>query len=119
MNKTVPYRKSSNAIILEPQGMLDVYAIDPLERTVTHLLEEGERRFLLSLGKIQFMDSMGISAILRILKKIHSHKGSLGIFNTAEHYISLLDNTGILLAIKVYPISMKEDEVLAYGDCSF
>jgi anti-sigma B factor antagonist len=77
---------------LEPR--LDAKEVPEFKARLKRLVEEGHRNLILDLGKVRFIDSAGLGAIISILKAIDG-RGSLVVVNFNEQIAALLQLTGL------------------------
>ncbi|MDX3233625.1 STAS domain-containing protein [Streptomyces sp. ME19-01-6] len=67
------------------------------------LLDQGHRHFVLDLGFVTFMDSMGLGVIVAITKRIREHDGSLRIASVSGRILKIFDLSGMRESFEIYP----------------
>jgi anti-sigma B factor antagonist len=70
---------------------------------VIKLIDEGHRHFVLDLGFVTFLDSMGLGVIVAITKRVREHEGSLRIASIPSRMLRIFDLTGMRESYEIYP----------------
>ncbi len=92
MNLTT--REDGRVTILTLDG--DLVIGDPeaaFKRTVTRLLEEGHVHLLVDLGKVGFLDSSGLGALVRALTNSQKEGGQTKLLHAGPQVMKLLEMT--------------------------
>lgn len=63
--------------VIEIVGEIDISCSEELLQTCDRLLETGCRRFILDLHHVEFVDSAGLSVLVRCFKHVQSQAGRL------------------------------------------
>lgn len=58
-------RDESDGVVLAPSGELDVVSAPELQSRVSDVLAEGHARVLIDLGGLRFVDSAGVSMLIK------------------------------------------------------
>ena len=81
-----------------------------LQNTVRDLVDKGNKKILLNLGNVNYIDSSGIGALVRTHTTIRSQGGELKLVNPSKRIRDLLQIT------KLYSLfDVKDDETTALG----
>jgi anti-sigma B factor antagonist len=79
-----------------------------LRETVTQLLGKGEKKILLNLGDVNYIDSSGIGELVSAFTTVRKQGGDLKLLNLTKKVHDLL------LITKLYTVfDVKDDEALA------
>ena len=78
MNITIKY-KSDFAFIKIGSNRFDYYNAEVIKDTLFEVIEEDTNKIILDLSSVDFMDSSGLSAIVKVFKYISSAGGELKI----------------------------------------
>ncbi|MFC5673683.1 STAS domain-containing protein [Streptomyces incanus] len=89
--------------VVEVDGEVDVRTAPMIREGVLKLLDEGHRHFVLDLGFVTFMDSMGLGMIVAITKRIREHEGSLRIASVSGRMLRIFDLSGMRESYEIYP----------------
>ncbi|MEV0692981.1 STAS domain-containing protein [Streptomyces sp. NPDC050388] len=102
-NMMVSYDVVSGWSVVEADGEVDAHTAPMLREGVLKLLDEGHRHFVLDLGFVTFMDSMGLGVIVAITKRIREHEGSLRIASVSGRMLRIFDLSGMRESYEIYP----------------
>ncbi|MEU6018396.1 STAS domain-containing protein [Streptomyces sp. NPDC047515] len=89
--------------VVEVDGEVDAHTAPMIREAVIKLLDEGRRHFVLDLGFVAFMDSMGLGVIVAITKRIREHEGSLHIASVSSRVLRIFDLSGMRESYHIYP----------------
>ena len=70
-------REDQGITVIEIVGEIDISCGDDLLQTCDRLLATGCRRFILDLNHVAFVDSAGLSVLVRCFKHVQSQAGRL------------------------------------------
>lgn len=99
----VSYDVVSGWTVVEVDGDVDAHTAPMIREAVLKLLDEGHRHFVLDLGFVSFMDSMGLGVIVAITKRIREQEGSLRIASLSGRLLRILDLSGMRESYEIYP----------------
>ncbi len=81
-----------------------------LRDTVRDLIAKGEKKILLNLGDVTYIDSSGIGELVSAFTTVRNHGGELKLLNLTKKVHDLLQIT------KLYTVfDVKDDEAAAVG----
>lgn len=89
--------------VVEADGEVDAHTASMIREGVIKLLDEGHRHFVLDLGFVTFMDSMGLGAIVAITKRLREQEGSLRIASVSGRILKIFDLSGMRESFEIYP----------------
>lgn len=110
-------RRKGNIIILDLGGRIDVNSANFIE-AVGQCISEGYYDILCNFEEVDFIDYMGISAIVIAYKEAVNNKGRMRFFNIPAHLKGLFSVAGLDRVIEIYGTedlainSLKEDKVI-------
>jgi anti-sigma B factor antagonist len=99
----VSYDVVNGWTVVEVDGEVDAHTAPMIREAVIKLLDEGHRHFVLDLGFVRFMDSMGLGVIVAITKRIREHEGSLRIASVSGRMLRIFDLSGMLESFEIHP----------------
>ncbi|GJM39457.1 MAG: hypothetical protein DHS20C19_28240 [Acidimicrobiales bacterium] len=77
---------------LAPEGELDAYSVAQFREAFAELADE--KRVVVNLSGVQFMDSAGLGALIGGIRRIREAEGRVVIFSDREAITKLLHTTG-------------------------
>ncbi len=97
------HRKDGDVVIFDLKGDLvggpDTYKI---KEAVTDLLEEGERKILLNMNKVDFVNSTGVGIIVSVFTSIQNAGGQMKLCNANEKVSRIMMITKLLEVFESY-----------------
>lgn len=110
-------RQKDNIIILDLSGRIDVDSANLIE-VVGQCVRDGCCDMLCNFEEVEFIDYLGISAIVLAYKEVVNNNGRMRFVNIPAHLKGILSITGIDRVIDIYAAeelainSFKEDKVI-------
>lgn len=83
-------------LIVEPVGRLDSSTSRLLDRSLVSAIQRGDTRILLDMGKVEYIGSMGLSALLAAAKRIKAAEGELSLCGLNERVKLVFEMSGFL-----------------------
>ena len=74
---TVKLRDATGVAVIEPEGRLDARTAGALRRRLKDLIEGGRHKIVADLRRVEFVDSVGLAALVSGLKLARTHAGDL------------------------------------------
>lgn len=71
--------KKGKVVILKCTGSLDAECISQFKKASLKLVEEGNRYFVIDAGGLTFVDSMGLGAIISLMRRVQADRGEVKI----------------------------------------
>jgi anti-sigma B factor antagonist len=101
--------KQGDASVLTLRGEIDVYTAPRLRQAIVDLVESGERRIVVDMEKVDFLDSTGLGVLVGALKRVKTNEGSLSIVVTQDKLLKIFEITGLN---RVFAMSPTVDQAL-------
>ncbi len=95
------YEKNGVLVVKIEEERLDASTAPDFKKYVLEYISEGKGRILLDLGKVDFIDSSGLGAIVTILKRV-SENGDLCICNPTEPVKNMFKLTRMERVFRVF-----------------
>jgi anti-sigma B factor antagonist len=95
MELTVGTRSLPPFEVIEVGGEIDVYTAPRLREAVVAAIDEGHRRLIVDIEKVDFLDSTGLGVLVGALKRVRADDGSLDIVCTHERLLKIFQITGL------------------------
>lgn len=112
---TIDERLSGSAIVLDVDGRMTIEAENdrPLTVKVRRLLQEGQRRILLNLKGVPYLDTTGLCDIVEAYVATRRQAGSLKLLHPTAHVRAVLDTTRLLTILEAY--DSESDAIASFG----
>jgi anti-anti-sigma factor len=108
----VTVREKNSVPILDIEGEITMYDIEPINEVIRELLEKEKYKMVFNLKQVPFIDSSGVGVILRTLSNLFRHDGIIHVCNCA----SAVENI-IKISIKNTPAKIFSNEDDAVKAC--
>jgi len=108
MPLTIQQRTVSEVLVLDLTGRLWILDL-PLRDRMNALLAEGNRRFVLNLAGVEYIDSSGLGQLITIWTSIRNRGGQMAVLNPTKRVQRLFDITRL---DSVFKICDKEKEAI-------
>ncbi|MFT4187043.1 MAG: STAS domain-containing protein [Aeromicrobium sp.] len=95
MELTVETRSKPPFHIIEVGGEIDVYTAPRLREAVVEAIDAGQRRLLIDIERVEFLDSTGLGVLVGALKRVRADDGTLDIVCTHERILKIFQITGL------------------------
>ncbi len=82
-------------MIVVVQGELDLATSPELEEQLERVWDSGSDRLVLDLRQLEFMDSTGLSIIVKAHQRLSEEGGQLSLVRGSQQVQRLLDLTGV------------------------
>lgn len=97
------FSNRGNNLIVTVIGELDHHSAEQLKNKVdSEIMKSSTKNVIFDFGKLGFMDSSGIGAIMGRFKNVQKLKGKLVIVNAGPQIRKILDMSGLLKIIDMY-----------------
>ncbi|MDP4025129.1 STAS domain-containing protein [Methylobacterium sp. NEAU 140] len=83
-------------LVVEPVGRLDSGTSRILDRSLTSAVQRGDVRIILDMGRLDYIGSMGLSALLAAAKRIKAAQGELLLRGMNERVKLVFEMSGFL-----------------------
>lgn len=71
--------KNGKIMVMKCTGSLDAECVSQFKKTSQKLVEEGNRYFVIDAGGLTFVDSMGLGAIISLMRRVQADRGEVKI----------------------------------------
>ena len=86
-------KKMEGVTVLHVKGNLDADSVASFKKTAYKLVEEGCHRLVLDCSHLDFVDSMGLGAMISLLRRVRTHKGDLKVAGLNQEVRSVFEIT--------------------------
>lgn len=84
-------------------GEVDVFTAPALDAELTRLVSDGRADLVVDLSRVDFLDSTGLSVLVKALARVREAEGSLSVVVTAERVAKVFRITGLDTLIPLHP----------------
>jgi anti-sigma B factor antagonist len=106
----VSTREEAGRVIVAAIGEVDVFTAPKLDAELSRLTADGRTDLVVDLSRVDFLDSTGLSVLVKALKRVREADGSLDVVVTAERVAKVFRITGL---DKLIPIHATVADALA------
>jgi len=100
---TIEIRKEGAFVVLTPAGDIGPDSSVSLEQRLKEQIQSGENRFILDMGRVTYIDSSGIGALVRGVRLLKGRSGSLTLVRCEPHVESVLRLVHLQDYLKILP----------------
>jgi anti-anti-sigma factor len=93
---------STGAVVVGPEGRLNMVAAPGLRDQLRGLVESGHTRLVVDLSGVETVDSSGLGALISGLKAARQSGGDLRIAAPSEQATAVLELTNLNRVLKTY-----------------
>lgn len=94
--------KDANIAVLNIEGRIDGITSVELEKTMTALIDQGERKIVLDFTNVDYVSSAGLRIFFAYLQKLKILNGTLYFSSLSERIENLFDTVGFLTICKIF-----------------
>ncbi len=95
MELTVDSREVGDRTVVAVGGEVDVYTAPVLDDSLSALIGSGRVLLVVDLTAVDFLDSTGLGVLVKALKRVREHDGSLDVVVTADRITKVFRITGL------------------------
>jgi anti-sigma B factor antagonist len=95
--------------VIAARGEIDLYTAPDLKQALTQAIEAGERRIVIDLTDVSFLDSTALGVLIGAVKRLRSRSGALAIVNIDSSIAKTFEITGLDQIFTILPT--REDAV--------
>ncbi len=104
MSITIARRQFEDIAVLEVEGSVTLgEATGRLRQAIRTLVDGGERRVILNLSKVPFMDSAGLGELVGAYTTVRRHGGEMKLVGIAGRALDLLQITRLSTLLECFP----------------
>jgi len=88
---------------MTPVGALSIETAEPFRQLVNTLLENGISRFCFDLGRLEYVDSSGLAALLQLCRDARNRSGTVWFYNVTPAVVNIFELTNLRRVLKIVP----------------
>ena len=110
MDLQIEIRRNGEYAILDLVGEVDAYTAGRFREIMLSVIEEGHKDVIVSMQKVEYIDSSGLGALVGGLKRVSEKNGKIVIVCDNQQVKKVFEITGLE---KVFQIFAEEHEAIA------
>ncbi len=110
-NFSLRCRVIDDAAVVSPEGYLNSLAGESLVSECNSYVGKGITRIVINFGRIEFINSIGISLLLSLIDKLKNCKGTLCFSDVRTHHRETFEMLGLAPHMLFFP---REEDALAF-----
>jgi anti-sigma B factor antagonist len=95
-------RTENGWTVVDVKGEVDLFTAPKLREHVVGLVEEDQRRIVVNLEDVDFMDSTGLGVLVGALKRLKEKDGQLALVCSQGSVLRVLTVTGLNKVFAIY-----------------
>ncbi len=99
---TISTKKEPNALVLTVSGRMDAVTAPEFEKSVSELIAQGEKNFLIDLSALEYISSAGLRSILASAKRLKEQNGKLVFSGLQGHVKEVFSISGFHGIFKIH-----------------
>ncbi len=92
-----------DVVVVSPRGELDADSAGDFQNQVDELLKAGWRYFVVDLHKVSFVDSSGLSVLVRLYKRVRIGEGDVHLVQGPSNVMKILELTRLNRVFDIFP----------------
>ena len=89
--------------VLKATGNLDADSVAQFKKEANKIIEEGCFRIVVDFKTLEFVDSMGLGALISLLRKVRTSKGDLKIASLSKEVRTIFEITRLHCLFEILP----------------
>ena len=106
----IDQRESGSVSILDIEGEIDLYNAPEIKNIIQSLIDQKKYNVIINLGKVSYIDSSGIGALISSLSNLKKYQGGMKIVNVLASVKKVFELTKLISFFEIYD---SEDEAIA------
>lgn len=116
MDLRINVRRDAAVPIIDLEGEVDAYTAGRFREVMLEQIEDGKPDLIISMAKVEYIDSSGLGALVGGLKRASEHNGRIVLVCSGPQVRKVFEITGLE---KVFPIfESEEDAVNSFAQSS-
>ncbi len=103
MDLDVSTREEAGRVVVVAIGEVDVYTAPRLDAELSRLTADGRTDLVVDLARVDFLDSTGLSVLVKALKRVREADGRLDLVVTSDRVAKVFRITGLDQLIPLHP----------------
>lgn len=116
MNFSAAIRHTGNVSIVELSGQLTSFASGVLQQTIGDMMKQGNKRIVLNVGKLLYLDSSGVGALVNCYMSVIKQGGEMKVVGLTPKVEEVLKITQLYRIFQEF--QNEEDALQSFPEAS-
>lgn len=94
---------AKDVTVLKVSGSLDAESTPEFKKRVYRIVDEGSFKLVVDFKTLQFVDSMGLGALISLLRRVRNRQGDVKIAGLNKEVRSIFEITRLNRLFEIYP----------------
>jgi anti-sigma B factor antagonist len=99
--------------VVTPHADIDMAAATTVKRRLTELIDQGRARLVIDMGRVGYIDSSGLGAIVAVMKHARAASGDIKICALQKDVSSVFEMTRLTKVMSIHPT--RQAAIAAWG----
>ncbi|MFC4564078.1 STAS domain-containing protein [Nocardiopsis mangrovi] len=95
MELKISSRSHADYAVVTVRGEIDLYTAPQLQSGLVNAVDDGARRLIVDMSRVEFCDSTGMSVLLSAMKRVRAENGDLELVAPKPAVRKILEVTGL------------------------
>jgi anti-sigma B factor antagonist len=95
--------RQGDIVVLAVEGRLDSNTSDQFEKQLLSMVEQGDMRFVLDFGGLDYISSAGLRVLLKAAKELKKREGRLCLCALRDYVREVFDMSGFTAFLPIHP----------------
>ena len=100
--KVISYNLENEKLLIKIEGEVDVYTSIDLKKELTRLIESDNKKLIIDLENVSYMDSSGLGVLVALLKELKKIGGELKLISLPISVKKIFDLTRLTKFFDIY-----------------
>jgi anti-sigma B factor antagonist len=110
---TISVRQNGPTVVVEPVGYINAHTAKDFESVLQRLIDQNQHRIVINCGKLSYIASAGLGAIMGFIDTIRENNGDIRMCNMNETVYNIFDVLGFT---HLYSIFESEEKAVRSFD---
>ncbi|MDO9103985.1 MAG: STAS domain-containing protein [Methylovulum sp.] len=93
---------NGHQVLFIEEERIDAHNSGELKDAILHIIEQGDNAIIVQLGRVRFIDSSGLGALLSGYKNAAAKSGKLSLANLQPQVLSMFELTRLNRVFEIY-----------------
>ncbi|MBI4125887.1 MAG: STAS domain-containing protein [Deltaproteobacteria bacterium] len=99
----VKIEAQGNVSVVQCSGSLDADSVVAFKKVTLDLINSGATKLVIDCAKLTFVDSMGLGAMISLLRRVRSREGDLKVSGLTDDVKTIFEITRLHRLFEVFP----------------
>jgi len=103
MELTIRTENRDGVTIVHPEGFINAHTVNRFEEALQELVQGGQYRILIHCGKLEYISSAGLGALMGVIEDVRSHDGDIRLCAMSDSVFNVFDILGFTELYRIFP----------------